>query len=189
MSWTSRRNCSEHRRWRQSEQAFGASDLDSLRRQLRSDYGATQPSPSDYRLRVFVERAVNTAADPDRWLDGIAGHLTGKRLANWPDDMLDKFRSEIRGTAETLDRWLALARNGQPHPADLTSVHVVGIDGRERVVVVRRERPKPHLDAKLSALRRALGDEPQAVEVLSQLLAEYAADTEDRIVAKEARQP
>ena len=155
-------------------QAFGALDLTTLRSQIQNDYAPHRSNLSDYRLRVFIERAMNKEVSTDRWLDGIAGHLTGQRPDNWADDMLDKFDFEIRVVAGSLAKWLALATTKEARSADLRSVHVVGIDGQERVVVVRRDRPNPFLETQLNAVREALGNDSQAIEVLGQLLAEYA---------------
>ena len=158
--------------------AFGARDLAALRSQIRNDYEPHRLDLTDYRLRAFVERAMNADASPDRWLDGIAGHLIGQRPDNWADNTLDKFDFEICVVAGNLAKWLALTRTKQARSSDLKSVHVVGIDGREQVVVVRRDRPNPFLEARLNSVRTALGNEPRAMEVLGQLLAEYAdADT------------
>ena len=155
-------------------QAFGAPDLTALRFQIQNDYAPHRSDLGDYRLRVFMERAMNAEVPPDRWLDGVAGHLTGRRPDNWTDDTFDKFDFEIRVVAGSLAKWLALATTKEARSADLRSVHVVGIDGQERVVVVRRDRPNPLLETQLNAVREALGNEPQAMEVLGQLLAEYA---------------
>ena len=156
------------------QQVFGVPDLPTLRAQLRADYEARRSQLNDYRLRVFIERAVNENTTPDRWLDGIAGHLTGQRPDNWSDEMLGKFEIEIRATAGNLTRWLALTKKEDTPSEDLRSIHVVAIDGSERVIIVRRNRPNPYLAQRLSAVRAALGTEPQALEVLSHLLAEYA---------------
>lgn len=154
-------------------QAFGARNLSALRTQIQKDYAPHRNDLNDYRLRVFIERAVNTEIPPDRWLDGIAGHLTGHRPDNWTDDMLEKFGFEIHVVANSLAKWLALAKTRKPRSPDLTSVHVVGIDGRERVVVVSRDKPNPHLVRRLRTVRKAMENDPKAVEVLAQLLAEY----------------
>ena len=155
-------------------QAFDAQDLPTLRSQIHSDYEPYLLNLSDYRMRVFVDRAMNTEFSKDQWLNGIAGHITGKRLENWEDNTLEKFDFEIRNLAENLTKWLALVSIRQAHRDDWRSVHVVGIDGREQVVVVRRDRPNPHLTKQLSAVRKVLGNDPQAIQVLGQLLAEYA---------------
>ena len=156
--------------------AFGAHDMAALRSQLQDDYEPHQMELVDYRLRTFVERAIDAHVSDDRWLDRIAGHLIGRRLDDWEDDSIDRFEFEIRVVAGNLTRWLALARTRNARSADLRSVHVVGVDGRERVVVVRRDRPNPLLRVRLGAVREALGNESCAVEVLGQLLAEYAED-------------
>ena len=157
-------------------QAFDAEDLDALRAQLAADYRPHRPKLADHRLRVFVDRASNTETPVDRWLDGVAGHLTGARLANWSDDTLVRFDSELRLMAASLFRWLALARQGGARDHSLRAVHLVSTDGREQVVVIGRHRPNSTLNTSLDAVRRALGSEPYAVEVLGRLLVEYAED-------------
>ena len=166
--------------------AFGVRNVDELFFQIRNDYEPHHLDLGDHRLRVFVDRAMNTKVSADRWLDGIAGHLTGLRPDNWADDTLDKFEFEIRVVAGNLAKWLTLARTRQSRSEDLRSVHVVGIDGCEQVVFVRRDRPNPLLETQLSAVRKALGNAPQAMEVLGQLLAEYADNHIDRYKEKEA---
>ena len=154
--------------------AFGGRDLNAVRVQIQDEYAPHRNSLNDYRLQVFVDRAINNELSTDRWLDGVAGHLAGMRPDNWTDDTLGKFEFEIHNVADNLAKWFKLVKTNQCRPADLTSVHVVRIDGREQVVVVRRDRPNPHLEKRIRAVREALDDEPQAVEVLGQLLAEYA---------------
>ncbi len=155
-------------------QAFGEPDLCALRNHIQNEYAPDRDDLIDYRLGVFLDRATNEELSKDMWLDGVAGHLTGRRPDNWTDDELDKFEFEIRVVAESLSKWLALAKTKRNRRADLTSVHAIGLDGRERVVVVQRERPNPYLEPRLSTLREALGNDPHVVELLGQLLAEYA---------------
>ena len=159
-------------------EAFSTQDMPTLRSHLHEDFEPHRSELVDHRLSVFLERAVNAEASDNRWLDGIAGHLTGQRPDNWDDNTLTRFEFEVRTVAEQLAKWLALARPKGAGNGELRSVHVVGADGRERVVVVRRDRPNPHLTGRLNAVRKALGDDPSAVEVLGQLLAEYADDGE-----------
>ena len=166
--------------------AFGVHDLPSLRSQIQEDYEPHRLELRDYRLRAFVERAMNTRASHDRWLDGIAGHLTGQRPDNWTDEILDKFDFEIRIVAGRLAKWLALARTRQTRSEDLRSVHVIGVDGREQMLVIRRDRPNPRLVTRLDAVREVLGSDPQAMEVLGQLLAEYADSHAKQFEEKEA---
>ncbi|MDD9981072.1 MAG: hypothetical protein OXU81_06900 [Gammaproteobacteria bacterium] len=166
--------------------AFGVRDVAELRCQIREDYAPYRLNLVDYRLRAFVERAMAADVPDERWLDGIASHLTGGRLSDWEDGTLDRFDFEVRVVAGNLARWLALARAGQAHSTDLKSVHVVGLDGREQVVVVRREHPNPHLVKRLEAVRKALGNDPHTMEVLGQLLAEYAATRQEQQEETEA---
>ena len=157
-----------------AQHAFGVSSLGELRSQIQKDYEPYRLKLYDYRLRAFVERALNKDVSDDRWLDGIAGHLTGQRPDNWEDGMFEKFAFEIREVAEILLKWLIIVGAGETQNADLRSVHVVGVDGREKVVVVRLDRPNPLLESRLSAVREVLGNVPETMEVLGQLLAEYA---------------
>ena len=169
--------------------AFGARDMAELRCQIRENYGPYRLNLVDYRLRTFVERAMDADVPDERWLDGIASHLTGRRPGDWEDGTLDSFDFEVRVVAGNLARWLALARTRQARSTDLKSVHVVGLDGREQVVVVRRDNPNPHLAKRLEAVRRALGNDPYTMEVLSQLLAEYGDIPQDEQQEKEEANP
>lgn len=155
-------------------QAFGEPDLCALRNHIQNEFAPHRGHLTDYRLGVFLDRATNGNLSTDRWLDGLAGHLTGQRPDNWADDELDKFEFEIRVVADSLSNWLAMANTKQDRSTDLTRVHVISIDGREQAVVVRRDRPNPYLERRLTALREALGKDPNAVELLGQLLAECA---------------
>ncbi|HEX8573802.1 MAG TPA: hypothetical protein VF759_13745 [Allosphingosinicella sp.] len=154
--------------------AFGTRNVKELRVQLAADYGPHRLDLTDPRMRAFVDRASATDLDTDRWLDGIAGLLTGKRPDAWSDTSIDQYSYEIRVMAGRLARWLALARKRQAGSAELYSVHVVGIDGKEDVVVVRRDRPNPRLTSTLARVREALGGSQDAAEILGHLMAEHA---------------
>ena len=154
--------------------AFRTRDADALRAQLEADYGPHRLDLTEPRLRAFVDRATAIDVDEDRWLDGIAGLLTGKRPDAWSDTAIDEFSYEIRVTADRLAKWLALARKRRAADAQLYSVHVVGVDGGEEVVVVRRDRPNPRLAKRMAQVRDALGDGADAAEILAQLIAELA---------------
>ena len=157
--------------------AFGTDDLNALRKHFATDYRPHRSKLADHRLRVFVDRASNTEMPDDRWLDGIAGHLTGARPANWDDDTLARFDSQLRLIAANLSRWLALAKKGGTPNHPLCAVHVVSTDGRERVVTIGRHRPNSTLQASADAVRQALACEPHAADVLARLLVEYAEDS------------
>ena len=154
--------------------AFSVQGMSALRSQIQHDYGPHRLDIGGLRLRAFLERALNATASDDRWLDGIAGHLTWQRLGNWADGTLDQFDFEVQVVAGNLARWLTLAKAGKARGEGLRSVHVVS-SGREQVVVVRRDRPNPRLEARSRAAREALGNDPRAVEALGQPLAECAA--------------
>ena len=157
-----------------AQHAFGADSLAALRAQFAADYRPHRSKLADHRLRVFLDRASNTEMPDERWLDGVAGHLTGARPANWDDDTLARFDSELRLMAASLAKWLPLARKGGAPRHPLRAVHVVSTDGRERVVVIGRNHPNPRLQARVDAVREALGCDPHAAEILGRLLVEYA---------------
>lgn len=154
--------------------AFGVTDLETLRSQVQQHYEPHLQELHDHRLRVLVERAINTDTPPDRWLDGIAGHVTGRRPDNWDDDTLKRFRFEINVAVRDLKRWLLLLNSDPPGSPKLTGVHIVGRNGQQKMVVVDRDGPNPHLAEKLKAVRCVLDDGPEAIDVLGQLIAEYA---------------
>ncbi len=153
-------------------EAFGTRDTDALRLQIEADYGPHRLDLTEPRLRAFVDRASAADLAQDRWLDGIAGLLTGRRPDAWSDTTIDEYCYEVRVIAGRLARWLALARTKKAVSAELFSVHVVGVDGSEDVLVVRRDRPNAALAKRLESVRAALGDDPASVEILAQLMAE-----------------
>ena len=154
--------------------AFGVENPTALQSRIQNDYAPHRHYLTDYGLRVFVDRITSADVSSDRWVDGIAGHLTGQRPDNWTDDTLHKFNFEIRSIAKKLAMWFSLVGMQQTCSTDLRSIHVVRFDGQEQVLVVRPDESDPFLAPQLDAVREALGDEPTAVEVLGQLLVEYA---------------
>ena len=154
--------------------AFGTEDPAALQSRIRKDYTPHRHHLTDYRLRVFIDRAASADVSSCRWIDGIAGHLTGHRPDNWTDDTFHKFNVEIRGVARRLAMWFSLVGTSQAHSTDLRSIHVVRFDGHQQVLLIHPDEPNPLLDSRLNAVREALGDEPTPVEVLGQLLVEYA---------------
>ena len=161
-----------------AQHAFGADDLNALRERFAADYRPHRSELADHRLRVFLDRASNTETPADRWLDGVAGHLTGARPANWDDDTLARFDSELRLIAASLARWLSLARKASAPNQPLRAVHIVSTDGRELVVFIRPDHPSSTLNARVDAVRQALACEPHAAEILGRLLVEYAEDSD-----------
>src|SRR3546814_3270501 len=153
-------------------EALGTRDTDALRLQIEADYGPHRLDLTEPRLRAFVDRASAADLAQDRWLDGIAGLLTGRRPDAWSDTTIDEYCYEVRVIAGRLARWLALARTKQAVSAELFCVHVVGVDGSEDVLVVRRDRPNAALSKRLERVRAALGDDPASAEILAQLMAE-----------------
>ena len=56
---------------------------------------------------------------------------------------------------------------------DLKSIHVVGIDGQEKIIFVRQNKSKLQLETRMRPLRKALRNDPDALETLGNLLVEY----------------
>ncbi len=153
--------------------AFRSTDLPSLLRALHRDFAPHRRHLQDRRLTVFVDRATRRDINDDVWLDGVAGHVLGKRPANWTDRTIDEFDLQIRIIASNLAKWLALAQTAQGSGAGLKSVHVVGIDGNDRMVVLREQADGQALRSRIDALRDLLGNDPDAPQILGRLLEEY----------------
>ena len=165
--------------------AFEAGDLASLRHDLRRDFAPHRHHLQDHRLAVFVDRAIRQDVDDDVWLDGVAGHVVGKRPGNWADGTIDQFDLDVRIIAANLAKWLTLAQSVRGSGAGLRSVHLVDIDGRDRVVVLRGQPNDPALSARVDAIRELLGEDAQVPHILGHLLEEFIdrhenPDTEER---------
>ena len=161
--------------------AFDAMDVADLRSRIFAEYEPHLDRLGDGKLRGFVKRALNESASEDRWLDGIAGHLVGRRLGNWTDDTISEFDLEIRLAAKNLERWLSLIGNVQEVQPGLRRIHVIHSDGREEVFTVRREGASSRKQMRLDAVRKALEDEPHPERILGELLVQY---TENQIGPK-----
>ena len=153
--------------------AFSATDLASLRTSLHRDLAPYNQFLRDHRLSVFVERATRRDVSDDLWLDGIAGHVFRRRPADWTDGMIDDFHLEVRTIASNLAKWLSLVQAAHGSRASLRSVHVVGIDGRDRMVVLTKRPHDQSLGQRIEAVRALLGDDPDGLEILGRLLEEY----------------
>ena len=129
---------------------------------------------------MFVDRATRDDVTDDLWLDGVAGHVLGKRPANWIDRTIDEFDLEVRIIASNLAKWLSLAQTAQGSGAGLKSVHVVGIDGSDRMVVLREQADGDALRSRINAVREVLGNAPDAPHILGRLLEEYIDHNTDR---------
>ena len=156
--------------------AFETTDLPSLRHALLRDFTPHRHHLQDHRLAVFLDRATRQDVDDDVWLDGVAGHLLSKRPANWTDRTIDEFDLQVRIIASNLAKWLALAQTAQGSGTRLKSVHVVGIDGNDRMVVLREQADWQTLRSRIDAVRELLGHDPDAPQILGRLLDEYVGD-------------
>ena len=153
--------------------AFDAMDAEDLRSRICSEYGPHLKKLTDHKLRGFVERALNEFTSDDRWLDGIVGHLMGRRPDKWTDDTISEFELEIQVVARNLERWLSLIGNVQGANSNLRRIHVIHSDGREDVLTVRREEENSRKKIQLNALRRVLENEPYPEQILGELLVQY----------------
>ena len=155
--------------------AFGAENLHSLCRTLKREVEPYAVHLDDHRLEVFLDRATMVDVNEEIWLDGIAGHLVGKRPADWTDRTISKFDLEIRIVASNLAKWLALAQTAQGSGAGLRSVHVVGIGGTDRMLVLTDPTSDGSVEAGMEVVRQALHEHPNEAEVLARLLEECIA--------------
>lgn len=156
--------------------AFETADFASLRDALRRDVTPHRHHLHDHRLAVFVDRATRQDAAAAVWLDGVAGHVLGKRPANWTDRTIHEFDLQVRIFASNLAKWLALAQTAQGSGTRLRSVHVVGIDGNDRMLVLREQADCQALRSRIDAVRDLLDDDPDAPQILGRLLEEYIDD-------------
>ena len=154
--------------------AFDATDVTDLRSRVFAEYEPHLDRLADGKLRGFVERASNGSASEDRWLDGIAGHLVGRRVGSWADDTIAEFEMEIQVVARNLERWLSLIGSVQGADINLRRIHVIHSDGREDVLIVRSERANSRRQMRLNAVRKALKNEPHPERILGELLVQYA---------------
>jgi hypothetical protein len=163
--------------------SFGVGSLTELRRQIRTDYEPHRLHLTDYRLRAFVDRAGTDNMADHAWLDSIAGLLSGRRLQEWQDSSLDQFQFEVRTVARRMARWLSLARSNVATSVPLVSIHVVDMGGQEQTVVVRRGDRSRSRSEKADKIRGVLGTNPDAAEILGQLIVEYlsTAPSKDRV--------
>ena len=152
---------------------FCAEDVNSLRSTLKHKFEPFAVHLDDHRLEVFLDRACRDDVNEEVWLDGIAGHLVGNRPTDWTDRTISKFDLEIRIVASNLAKWLALAQTAQGSVAGLRSVHVVGLDGTDRMLVLSNAKPDRSLKAGMEVVRKALHEHPYEAEVLARLLEEF----------------
>ena len=155
--------------------AFATRSLADLREQVRVDFTPHVLGLTDYRLRAFVDRAMNGALAETAWLDGVASLVAGRRLDAWEDTTLDAFSFEVRELAQRLARWLALARTNAAAKASVMAVHLTAPDGRQTSFFVRSDGAAPGRERVMEGIRRLLEDHPAGSVVLAELLAERHA--------------
>jgi len=153
--------------------AFSVSSLASIRRQIRLDYQDHLLELGDYKLRAFVDRAMNKNLDDELWLDGVASLLIGKRLESWNDTMLDQFGFEVYRMAQTLARRLAVIREAKARKSPVTAIHITSSNGDDRSYFLRDGSHQD--DALATEIRKMIArhERPEAllIEALQALLA------------------
>ena len=154
--------------------AFGAKSLSGLRQQIRADYVDFLLQLGDYKLRAFIERAMNDELSEELWLDGVASLLVGKRLESWEDTLLDQFGFEVRGIAQELARRLAALRVADAKAAPVTAIHITTSNGEDRSYYLHTGKgPDAKATAKLrSALKNIERPEALLIDVLQEILSE-----------------
>ena len=135
-------------------------------RSLQNQLAPYRSYLQDHRLGSFRrEGHAFRQADPDTWLDGIAGHIVGKRPGNWTDRTAGEFDLEVRKIAADLAKWLALAQTAHGGATGLTSVHLVGIDGSTRTLALDPG-ISPSIEHAMEAIRTTLRGSPAPEQVL-----------------------
>jgi len=154
--------------------AFGARSLKKLREQLRSDYEDHLAKLGDYKLKAFVERAMNQDLTEALWLDRVASLLVGKRLEGWDDTHLDQFGFEVNAVAQELARRLAILRKEAAGTTPITAIHITTSGGADRAYFLHEVSEADEKTA--TKLRKLLAgvDRPEAVliKVLQSMLAD-----------------
>ena len=149
--------------------SFGQKDPAAVRDRLANDFQGLRGELTDYPLRQFVDRALGGETADDRWLDGIAGLVAGRRIENWDDGSLDTFSFKVRETAGRLSRWLFLKQRADARKTEMVSLHLLTTSGEERAVVV----DGGHVDAmQVEQVRRALQAADHPERILAELLGE-----------------
>ncbi|MDY0957741.1 hypothetical protein SOM26_03475 [Sphingomonas sp. CFBP8993] len=149
--------------------AFGQRDAAGVRTRIEAEFGPLRDGLTDYPLRQFVDRALGGDKADDRWLDGIAGLIAGRRIENWNDGSLDTFSFKTREMAGRLSRWLFLKEREAKKRSQMVSLHMMTTSGEERAVVVEGGRVDPE---QIDRVRRSLADVENPAGVLAELLAE-----------------
>ena len=149
--------------------AFALSDAAAVRNWLVADFGPRRQELTDYPLRQFVDRALSGNAADERWLDGLAGLIAGRRVENWEDGSLDTFSFKAREMAGRLSRWLFLRQRQEARRTEMVSVHLLTTAGDERAVVIEGGSIDP---AQVAHVRRALEGVDAPERVLTELLGE-----------------
>lgn len=154
--------------------AFGAKSLSGLRQQIRADYEDHLMQLGDYKLRAFIERAMNDELSEELWLDGVASLLVGKRLESWEDALLDQFGFEVRRIAQELARRLAALRVAKAKSAPVTAIHITTSSGEDSSYFLHTgEGTDPEAAATLkNALRDVERPEALLIDVLQEILTE-----------------
>lgn len=145
--------------------AFNENDLTSLRDQIERDFERWRTRLTDFELRQFVDRALSPQHDLDRWLDGVAGLIAGRRIENWEDTSFDLFAFKAREFNDRLLRWLFLARRSEGAASTSISMHLVHTDGTEVSKVVNAKDADEEMVRELQA-RLEDAANPEAILML-----------------------
>lgn len=155
--------------------AFGQRDAAAVRTRIEVEFGPLRGDLTDYPLRQFVDRSLSGEQADDRWLDGIAGLIAGRRIENWDDGSLDTFSFKARETAGRLSRWLFLKERAVKKRTRMVSLHMMTTSGEEKAVVIEGGRVDPdHIEQ----VRRTLAAVDNPAGVLAELLAEMMDEKE-----------
>lgn len=155
--------------------AFGQRDAAAVRMRIEVEFGSLRGDLTDYPLRQFVDRALGGEQADDRWLDGIAGLIAGRRIENWDDGSLDTFSFKAREMSGRLSRWLFLKERAVKKRTQMVSLHMMTTSGEEKAMVIEGGRVDPD---QIDQVRRTLAGVDNPAGVLAELLAEMMDEKE-----------
>lgn len=158
--------------------AFGQRDPAGVRLRIEVEFAAVRGDLTDYPLRQFVDRALAGEQADDRWLDGIAGLIAGRRIENWDDNSLDTFSFKAREMAGRLSRWLFLKERATKKRTQMVSLHLLTTSGDEKAVVIEGGRVDPD---QIAQVRKILASVDNPDGVLAELLAEMIDAREAKV--------
>lgn len=156
----------------------GASDLDSARQALISQFQDIESDALDFNLQSFVVRTLDSERSDLQWLNSLAGLFGGRPIEMWRDDTLSKFRVEYVHALSILRRLAALNLQFSgtlQTPSDVFAIHIVDAAGRDSLLTIKRNKKGTRESTIERDIRALLEEAKNPTNVLAELLAEYSS--------------